>query len=61
MLHESGSTAFDLNAASSLLLDVLHIGTAMANNLSTKVEARKWFEVDGDLLFWPFTLPPSQQ
>jgi hypothetical protein len=60
LLHESGTTALDLNTASGLLLDVLHIGTTMTYNLSTKVEAREWFEIDWDLLFRPFTLSISQ-
>lgn len=32
---ESGATALDLNTATSLLLDVLHIGTALSDDLST--------------------------
>jgi hypothetical protein len=56
MLHESRATALDLNTASCLLLDVLNISAAMTNNLSTKIEAWKRFEVDWDLLFGPFTL-----
>jgi hypothetical protein len=56
MFHESRATAFYLNTASGLLLDMLDISATMTNNLSTKVEARKWFEIDRDLLFRPFTL-----
>jgi hypothetical protein len=56
VFHESRATAFDLNTASGLLLDMLDISATMTNNLSTKVEARKWFEIDRDLLFRPFTL-----
>jgi hypothetical protein len=56
MLHKSGTTALDLDTASGLLLDVLHISATMTNNLSTKVEAREWFEIDWNLLFGPFTL-----
>jgi hypothetical protein len=56
MLHESGTTAFDLDTASGLLLDVLDISTTMTNNLSTKVETRNRLKVDWNLLFWPFTL-----
>jgi hypothetical protein len=56
MLHESGTTALDLDTASGLLLDVLNISATMANNLSTKIEAWKWFKIDWDLFFRPFTL-----
>lgn len=35
----AGSSALDLHTTTSLLLDVLDIGTAMSNNLSAKVES----------------------
>jgi hypothetical protein len=56
MLHESGTTALDLDTTSGLLLDVLNISATMANDLSTKIEAWKWFKIDWDLFFRPFTL-----
>lgn len=56
LFHESRATALDLDTTSSLLLDVLDVRTAMANNLSAEVEARNGFEIDRDLLFRPFTL-----
>ena len=37
--EEPGPTALDLNTAARFLLDVLHVGAAMANNLGTQVEA----------------------
>jgi hypothetical protein len=55
-LHESRATALDLDAASSLLLDVLHVSSSMTNDLSTKVKARNRFKVNGNLLLRPFTL-----
>jgi hypothetical protein len=61
VFHESRATALDLDTASGLLLDVLHIRTSMANNLSAEVKARKRFEIDRDLLFRPFALFPYQQ
>lgn len=56
VFNEARSTAFDLNFAVSSLLDMLHIRTALADYLSTKVESRKWFEIDRDSLFGPFAL-----
>jgi hypothetical protein len=56
MFHESGATSLDLNAASSLLLNVLDIRTSMANYLRTKVKAWKRLKVNGYLFFGPFTL-----
>lgn len=59
MFHKARTTSLDLNAASSLLLDMLDISTAVTNNLSTKVEPRKWLERDGNLFLWPFALKLS--
>jgi hypothetical protein len=56
MLHESRATALDLHTTSSLLLNMLHIGSSMTHNLSTKVETRNWFKVNRDLFLGPFTL-----
>lgn len=56
VFNETRSTAFDLNLAVSLLLDMLHIRTALADYLSTKVESRKRFEIDRDSLLGPFAL-----
>ena len=55
-LHETRATAFDLNLAASLLLDVLHVGTALSDDLSAEVEARDRFEIDRDALLGPFAL-----
>jgi hypothetical protein len=56
VLHETRSSSLDLNSASSFLLDMLNIGTPMANNLSTKIESLNWYKVNRYLLLWPFTL-----
>jgi hypothetical protein len=56
VLHKARTPPFDLNAASSLLLDMLDIRASMPNNLSTKIEAWDWFKVNWDFLLWPFTL-----
>ena len=54
MLHEARVAALYLNAATGLLLDVLHIGTAMPDHLSSQIETRDRFEIDRDSFFWPF-------
>lgn len=56
VLHETRSTAFDLDTASSLLLNVFDIGAALAYDLGTKVKTRNWLEIHRDLLLWPFAL-----
>lgn len=56
VLDKAGATTLDLDAAASLLLNVLNIGATVADNLSTKVETRDRFEVDRNLFFGPFTL-----
>lgn len=53
---ESGATALDLNTATSLLLDVLHISTALSDDLSAQVEAGDGLKIDGDTLIRPFAL-----
>lgn len=55
-LPESRAATLDLHAASSLVLDVLDIGTALANNLRAQIETRNRLKVDGNALFWPFPL-----
>lgn len=56
MLQESRAASFDLNTASSLLLNMLDILPTMTDNLSTKIKAGKRFEIDRNLLFRPFAL-----
>ncbi|KAH0357788.1 hypothetical protein KCU83_g181, partial [Aureobasidium melanogenum] len=56
VLHETRSTALNLDAASSLLLDMFDIGAALAYNLGTEVEARNGLEIHRNFLLWPFTL-----
>lgn len=71
VLHEARVSTFDLNTAARFLLDMLYVGTSMADDLSAKIEARNWFEIDGYTLFRPFAssklvalhllgLPPSE-
>ncbi len=48
--------SLDLDTTLGLLLDVLHICATVANNLGTQVEAGDGFEVDRDLVVWPFFL-----
>lgn len=59
VLHEAGAPTFDLDTTSGLLLDVLHIRSAMAHDLGSEVEARHWFHVDRYALFRPFALNTS--
>ena len=56
VLHETGSTTLDLNAASCLLLDVFDVRTTLTDNLSTKVESGDGLEIHRNLLFRPFAL-----
>lgn len=56
VLHEARSTAFDLDTASSFLLDVFDIRTTLTYDLSTQVKAGNRLEVYSDLLLRPFAL-----
>ena len=56
VLHETRSTALDLNTASSLLLDVLDIRTTLTYHLSAEVETNDRLEVHGNLFLGPLTL-----
>lgn len=56
MLHKSGATALNLDAAARFLLDMLDIGAPVTHDLSSEIKAWYRFEVDGDLLLWPFAL-----
>ena len=56
MLHKARVAAFDLDTASSFLLDMLDVSTTVTNHLCPEVEARDWLEIDGYTLFRPFTL-----
>jgi hypothetical protein len=53
---ESRASTLDLNATASLLLDVLHVGTTLADNLRTQIESRNWFKVNRNPLIGPFAL-----
>lgn len=50
----AGTAALDLDTTSGFLLDVLHVGTAMTDYLSSQVETVNRFEVNGNLLLGPF-------
>lgn len=52
----TGTAALDLDTAARLLLDMLYISSAMADNLSAQVEPMNWFQTDWDLLLGPFAL-----
>ena len=55
-LHEPGTTAFDLDLAPGLLLDMLDVCATLSDDLGAKVESGKRFEVHRDTLLGPFTL-----
>jgi hypothetical protein len=38
------------------LLNVLHVGTTLTNDLGTQVEAGHWLKVDWNALIGPFAL-----
>jgi len=54
VFDEARAAAFDLDTASSLVLDELDVGALSANDLRAKVEAWNWLERDRDLLIGPF-------
>lgn len=54
--NESRAAALDLNTAAGLLLDVLHIRTTLANNLSTQVKSRNGLKINWNTLIRPFAL-----
>lgn len=56
VLVKARATAFDLDAAIGFSLDMLDVRTTLADNLSSKIEAWDWLEVDGDLFVGPFAL-----
>jgi len=55
-LQEAWSSALDLNPTASFLLNVLDVWSSLTDNLGAQVESIHWFDVDVDLLFWPFAL-----
>jgi hypothetical protein len=56
VFHESWASAFDLDTAARLCLDMLDICTTLAYNLCTQVEAWDVLHVEYDALFRPFAL-----
>jgi hypothetical protein len=56
VFHKTRAVTFDLYTTSCLLLDVLHVGSTVSDNLGAQVEARNWFHIDRDAFFRPFTL-----
>jgi hypothetical protein len=61
VLHETRSTALDLDTASSFLLDVFDVGTALTDDLGTEVESNDRFEVHGNLLLGPLALEKKSE
>lgn len=61
MLLESRTPALDLYAASSLLLDMLDVRSAMSNDLSPEVEAWKRLKTNWNAFLGPFALDGSGQ
>jgi len=55
MFHETGSTTFYLHTATSLLLNVLHVSTSVAYNLSPQIEPWKRLKVNRNAFFGPLT------
>jgi hypothetical protein len=55
-LHETRSTALDLDLAAGLLLDVLDVVATTTYDLRTKIEATDRFETNGELLLGPLPL-----
>lgn len=47
-------SALDLHSAASLLLNILHVRPAVADDLSSEIEAWNGLQVDGDLFNTPF-------
>lgn len=56
MFHEPGSTAFDLYATASFLLDMLDILSTMTNDSRTQVKSRDGFQIDRNSFLRPFAL-----
>ena len=55
VLHKAGIAPFDLDAASSFLLDMLYVSSTVAHDLCSQVEALDWLKVDRNTFFGPFT------
>lgn len=53
---EARAAAFDLNLAAGLLLDVLYVGTALSDDLSTQVKPGDGLQINWDALLRPFAL-----
>ena len=53
--HKAGVAAFDLDTASSFLLDVFNVRTSMTHHLGSKIEAWNGFEIDRNSFFRPFS------
>jgi hypothetical protein len=56
MFSEARPPAFDLNSATCLLLDVLHILSTMSYNRCTKIKTRNRLQSNGYFFFRPFAL-----
>jgi hypothetical protein len=53
MFLESTATTLDLDSATRLLLDMLHVRSTSSNDLSAQVETRNGLEIDRDALLRP--------
>lgn len=56
VLNIARTAALDLNSAASLMLDVLHIRSAVSDDLGSQIEAGDRVKGDGDLFLGPFAL-----
>lgn len=55
-LNEARAPAFDLHSAARLLLNVLHIGTTLTDDLGSQVKTGDWLEINSNALIGPFAL-----
>jgi hypothetical protein len=53
---EARATAFDLDLATGLVLNVFDVRATLAYNLGSQVESWDRLEVNWNALFWPFSL-----
>ncbi len=56
VFHETRTSSLDLDAASSLLLDMLDVRTTVAHNLSPQIEPWDRIKIDWNPFLGPFTL-----
>lgn len=56
VLKKAGSLAFYLHPAAGLRLNVLHVYSALADHLSSQIEAWNRVETNRNFFLWPFSL-----